>query len=173
MYGDRIRGAPAVVNAGRSKHREQACTSTDAGCGGGSSTQSGTSVDGGRKHSRRNGAPPEIDHRKVVDDDNSGGGPTRGNGDLATVNGGDLGATKDESTAISRSHADGGDGGGGGGDGGSSLNRSGTTVSTASTSPGLYRPRTSGRGVGGSLRRRFSDDQVALSAGYAAVRVGR
>lgn len=97
-FGDRIRNAPAVVNAGRSKSSKQ--------------------------------ARPISGHA----------------------------ASAAAAAAASAANV-GGNGRGGSGDG-----ETDGAAGAQSAGTGLYEPRTSGRGVGGSLRKRFSDDQVGESA---------
>lgn len=157
-YGDRIRGAPAVVNAGRSKNRKQAWRNTGVAV---RAVDPEAGLPREQKCRKGGGTPPEFDNCAAVANDNVSSG-------LATRENGGIGATEGGcSTVDTGGHIATNDGGSG--DGGADLGQGSAIRSGSGTSPGLYRPRTSGRGVGGSLRRRFSDDQVQLPLSWLVV----
>lgn len=156
-YGDRLRGAPAVVNAGRrrsSKSGEEArCTIAAA--------PEGTGIVPPRRNGRRGGDGCESMSNDDDDDDDGTTLQTPRMGDAATCDKGSDAATCDKGSTPAavgeRSRAR---------EAAASANTSGGEAATgAAGRSGLYRPRTSGRGVGGSLRRRYSQEQVRECAG--------
>lgn len=189
-FGDRIRNAPAVVNAGRNKSTKQAHSTSGAGAGAGAAHARAHAHTGGlaiTNHSSSNkgciaktasgnddccaaisnGGGGATMNGGVMTDNNGGGAATLTGGVSTSINGGGSptrnGAettTKGYAATSSINHGatmtkTGGDAGGGGG------GEEDGTAATRSAGTGLYQPRTSGRSVGGSLRKRFSDDQVS------------
>ncbi|CAM9650064.1 unnamed protein product [Ectocarpus sp. 12 AP-2014] len=139
-YGDRVRGAPAVVNAGRrrtSKSGEESrCTVAAA--------PEGTAI-----------VPPQEDGRTGGDGCGSMNGDDDGGTISATPRMGDAATCDKDSTPEAEER-------GRGREAAAAANSSGSEEATGSAGrSGLYRPRTSGRGVGGGLRRRYSQEQVA------------
>ncbi|CAM9903210.1 unnamed protein product, partial [Ectocarpus sp. 13 AM-2016] len=140
-FGDRIRGAPAVVNAGRrrtSKSGEESRSTVAAAA-------EGTGI-----------VPPQEDGRSGGDgcgsmsseDDGGTISATPRMGDAATCDKGSTPAAVGERSRGREAAA-------------SADTNGGEAATGAADRSGLYRPRTSGRGVGGSLRRRYSQEQVA------------
>ncbi|CAB1121182.1 unnamed protein product [Ectocarpus sp. CCAP 1310/34] len=139
-YGDRIRGAPAVVNAGRRRSsksgEEPRCTVAAALEGTGVVPPQGVGRTGG-------GGCGSMNNND--DDDPISATPRMG--DTATCD-------KDSTPEVEERSR--------GREAAAAANTSGGEAATgAAGRSGLYRPRTSGRGVGGSLRRRYSQEQVA------------
>ena len=123
-YGDRIRRAPAVVNAGRHKSNNQA-----ASAAAGDAPQDGVVA---------------ASNSDTAASRQSGVGA--GDGAMAAVNGHPAFSAGGPTITKRADSADGG------------------VPATAANGTGLYQPRTSGRTVGGSLKKRFSDEQVGGAA---------
>ncbi|CBN74858.1 hypothetical protein Esi_0056_0017 [Ectocarpus siliculosus] len=142
-YGDRIRGAPAVLNAGRRRSsksgEEPRCTVAAA--------PEGTGIVPPRRNGRSGG--DVCDSMSNDDDDDYGTTlETPRMGDAATCDRGSPPAAVGEGSRGREAAA------------AAAANTSGGEAATgAAGRSGLYRPRTSRRGVGGSLRRRYSQEQ--------------
>ncbi|CAM9831411.1 unnamed protein product [Ectocarpus fasciculatus] len=149
-YGDRIRRAPAVVNAGRrrsDKNGEESRSTAAA-------APKGTGV-----------VPPQGNGRgagygcgSMNNDDGATSTAPRMGDDAGTCDN-DNAAAAEERSGCPEGEAAADTGGGEAATG--AAGRSAVSSTTTATTSGLYRPRTSGRGVGGSLRRRYSQEQVA------------
>lgn len=151
-YGDRIRHAPAVVNAGRPKSNRQAARAAVAGSAAQVGGFAAGNTGGGRASTRQGGASTMLGATAGINDDasSSNGGATATKGE---------GATADNVDGSAPATVASGSGGGVAVDGVAVAPSAGTGTGT-----GLYQPRTStsgrGRTVGGSLGVRFNDGQV-------------
>lgn len=128
IYGDRIRRAPAVVNAGRHKSNRQAARATAAAA---------VYPQGGVLSATEHGFDDRPASRK--------GGPTAAESGGAAPNGVDGVTPVTVASGAGNGAAVGGE-----------------AVGRSAGGTGLYQPRTSGRSVGGSLGKRFTDDQVGI-----------
>ncbi|CAN0041402.1 unnamed protein product [Pylaiella littoralis] len=180
-FGDRIRNAPAVVNAGRNKSSKQASPSsaaaaaaaqadgvvmTDNSSSSSNKDCAATSANGNDCCSSfSNGGAPTMN--AVAMTNNNDRAPTVTSGKPTSTNGGGTPSSNGAETSEGHAPTNSSNGGataakasGNGGAGGAGGEADGAAAAR-SAGTGLYQPRTSGRGVGGSLRKRFSDDQVA------------
>ncbi len=168
-FGDRIRRAPAVVNAAQSKSkgsskRPARAAGAAAGRAAGFATDVAKNGDVGDRGG--DAAPSNVKAGCATTTRGGDGGMassfsngSTSTGDAAataTVNGG-------ATTVVAAGSSDGDAQEAGADGGGGKAARCAAVGRIAGCGP--YQPRTSGRGVGGSLRKRFTDDQVRLDGG--------